>query len=546
MKTQNGLLKLFMIAVAALTMQFTLAQTGVLDPNDPIVVYNPGSPPATPPYGTLAKWVKTNRLSWNTSTFKCYFYNGVAFRLRFPKSYQHGVNDGKKYPVYLFFHGRGEKGTIYDNEYQLYHGGQSHMNAVVADKFDGFLLYPQNQTDGWGAGLTVMSEFIQNYLVPQCKADRFRIIVDGLSAGGAATWKFLVANYKVPAAVLPISNTDLAYLDAVQQFKFTPMWQFQGGLDKAPSPGYTQQLANGILNVGGNYKLTVYPTLGHGCWNQAWAETDYYPFLNRAYKSNPWVLFGRSEFCPGDNINVTIGVTPGFNAYEWRKDGNLISGATGNQVTVTSVGVYSCRMRDGATLWSDWSPIPMEIKYKTSANIPSITVAGLASKVIPSLDGSTGVTLQVPEGYATYSWQKEPSSTVLSTTNTVNAAAPGDYKVKAIEQFGCSSDFSAPFTVIDANGPNKPEAPINLSATTLSKTAIKLDWSDNPQPQYNETGFEIYEARSSDGPYSLVSITGADVLTYTRTDLNANTRYYYKLRAVNETAASAASNVANT
>ncbi|WP_207632856.1 fibronectin type III domain-containing protein, partial [Foetidibacter luteolus] len=545
MRTQQALLKLLVCLATAFVYVPSPAQTGVLDPNDPIVIYNPATPPAVPPYGTLAKWVKTTRVSWNTSTFKCYYYNGVAFRVKFPKTYQHSVNDGKKYPVYLFFTGRGAYAPIYDNELQL-SAALSRSNAIDAGIFDGFMICPQSTTPGWGAPIGVMNDFILNYLVPQCKADRFRIVVDGLSAGGSATWKFLTSFPKTAAAILPMCNSDLGYLANLQQFKFTPIWHFQGGIDKAPSLGYTLQLADSVLSVGGNYKLTVYPTLGHGIWNATWAEPDYYPFLNRAYKSNPWVLFGRSEFCPGDNINVTIGVTPGFNAYEWRKDGNLISGATGNQVTVTSVGVYSCRMRDGATLWSDWSPIPMEIKYKTSANIPSITVAGLASKVIPSLDGSTGVTLQVPEGYATYSWQKEPSSTVLSTTNTVNAAAPGDYKVKAIEQFGCSSDFSAPFTVIDANGPNKPEAPINLSATTLSKTAIKLDWSDNPQPQYNETGFEIYEARSSDGPYSLVSITGADVLTYTRTDLNANTRYYYKLRAVNETAASAASNVANT
>ena len=39
------------------------------------------------------------------------------FRLHFPKTYNPSANDGKKYPVLVFFHGLGESDTsIYDNE----------------------------------------------------------------------------------------------------------------------------------------------------------------------------------------------------------------------------------------------------------------------------------------------------------------------------------------------------------------------------------------------------------------------------------------------
>ncbi len=80
-------------------------------------------------------------MTWNADSYKCYFYKGYAFRLKYPKSYKQGVADGKTYPIFVFFHGKGEKGTIYDNEYQLYHGGQLHMNAVDNGQFDGYLLY---------------------------------------------------------------------------------------------------------------------------------------------------------------------------------------------------------------------------------------------------------------------------------------------------------------------------------------------------------------------------------------------------------------------
>lgn len=73
-----------------------------LNPADPIVVYNSASPPTAPAFGRIGKWVKTTRMGWNTSDFKCYIYKGLNFRLKFPKTYQHNVADGKKYPIFVF------------------------------------------------------------------------------------------------------------------------------------------------------------------------------------------------------------------------------------------------------------------------------------------------------------------------------------------------------------------------------------------------------------------------------------------------------------
>src|SRR2546423_1384850 len=97
----------------------------ILNPTDPVINYNPNSPPSQPVWGQIGKWVRTPRLNWNTDSFKAYIYKGEQFRLQFPKTYNPNVNDGKKYPMMVFFHGVGEAGDIYDNEYQLYHGGQN-------------------------------------------------------------------------------------------------------------------------------------------------------------------------------------------------------------------------------------------------------------------------------------------------------------------------------------------------------------------------------------------------------------------------------------
>lgn len=514
------------------------AQTGVLNPDDPVVTYSAANPPKTPAAGTLVKWVRTKRLSWNTDSYKCYYYNGMAFRLKFPKSYQHNVADGKTYPLFVFFHGKGEKGSIYDNEYQMYHGGELHKNAVDNGSFDGFLLYGQVQGDSWGTGnMANIYNIINKYLIPQVKVDRYRISVDGLSAGGSATWKFMITYPKMVAGCLPISASTTTFINTVNDYKYTPIWHFQGGLDNSPTPYTSKQLGNAILKAGGNYKYTEYPDRGHNCWYNAWGEADYFPFITRVNKVNPWALYGKTEFCGNDIIRDTLGVTAGFDGYEWRKDGATIPGATSNRLVVTATGTYDCRIKNG-TEWSYYSPVPVVIKIKSATNTPDIKVSGLFSTVIPAPDGKTSVPLEEPDGYKSYVWQKEGSTTVLSTTRFYTATSAGFYKAQVTEANGCSSNFSALFNVVNANGPNAPDAPFNLTATATGRTSIQLDWLQNSSPAYNETNFEIYQSANSSA-YKLIKITDADVSTYTVTGLSSGIVYSYIIRAINNTAASA-------
>jgi predicted esterase len=548
LKTAPKMKKLYIPLIVLLTISFSVGgyAQSVLDPSDPVITYNPNNPPAQPNYGQIGKWVRTVRVGWNSDSYKAYIYKGSAFRLKFPKTYNPTANDGKKYPMMVFFHGAGESGTIYDNEYQLYHGGNVFKDAVDNGTFDGYILCMQSTEFYWDTHQYQNIAEIIDYMITHNKLDPFQVSVNGLSAGGEATWGMLIEHPTYISAALPMSSSSTAYETSsiANDIKFTPLWLFQGGLDGSPAPYTSQQVRDYMLNAGANFSYKEYPTLGHGTWDSVWKEPDFWPYQLRAYASNPWTLHGRTEFCAGDAINVTIGVTPGFDEYQWEKNGVPMS-ATGNTINVQDTGTYSCRVRRGS-VWSDWSHTPAHIKIKAPTITPPINVSGMMSTAIPAADGKNYVNLEVPDnGYTSYTWKKVGSGTVIGTDRILKVMQPGDYIVAVTEQYGCSSVYSPSFHVIDATGANAPDAAKGLTAITLSKTEIELDWANNPRPNYNETAFEIYRSQTSGSSYVLIGKVHADSLTYIDNGLTPNVKYYYVVRAINNNGAAPLSNETN-
>jgi len=545
-------MKSLILTLAMLVVFGGFSHSQVLDPNDPVITYDPQTPPATPPYGTLVKWVRTKRVNWNTDDFKCYFYKGMPFRLRFPKNYDASGNT--KYPLVLMLPGRGEKGEIYDNENNLKHAARDHNNAINDGAYDGFLLFPQSTNGYWGDGyLAIINELILNYL-PNVNVDLDRILIHGLSSGGAGVWNFISQYPRTIAAALPMSASSTLFYNGINNYKHITIWLSQGGKDTSPTPFTSKNLVDEIVERGGNIRYTLYHNLGHGVWNTHYGENDFWPFINRAHKTVPVILKGeltlvstsssrdvyefltQEELCPGENVQVRLGLTGGFEAYQWRKDGVIISGATSNEYVATEYGVYDARFKRNG-VWSQWSERAIEVKEKSGTITPDIQVSGLASKIIPSPDGKTSVPLELPEGYVEYGWKLKNTSTILSTERVFSASLPGEYVATVTEQFGCSSSFSSPFKVVDANDVNPPPALSSAAGFALSKTSIKLQWAEVPNAPYPATAFEVYRSTESGTSYELISIVDAGNNEYIDNNLLANTFFYYIIRPVNQNAA---------
>jgi len=371
MRTQFRNLAIGLFAIVGMTLQEAKSQS-ILDPNDPVINYNPSSPPTEPAAGQIGKWVRTPRnFGWNTDVYKSYIINGYSFRLKFPKTYDPTANDGKKYPMLIFFHGYGEIGPNTDNEYHLLHGAQGFAGVVESGTFDGYVLFMQSDAFFHNGHYQSLIAII-NYMVQNNKLDPFDIVVHGLSSGGEGTWMMTINYPTYVAASLPMSWAQEQYAQSsvVNTVKSIPIWVFYGGQDINPSPATVEKVRDSMLAAGANFRATLYPDAGHVTWWDAWYEPDLWPFINRAYGSNPWPLYGKTDFFPNETINVNLSLAPGFNAYEWRRNGVLIPGANTNILNVTDTGLYEARVqRDG--IWSEWSRIPVQITYKQFTTIPA-------------------------------------------------------------------------------------------------------------------------------------------------------------------------------
>lgn len=351
----------------------------VFSPTDSVYTYNAAAPagspsnPNIPPANTMAKWIRTTtRIGWYTNNFKAYIWNGLQFRLRFPVNY----NPALKYPVMVFLHGGGEAKGIYDNEDQLFWGAQSFEERMTYGYWNGFLLFPQIANTYWETTDLVKINSVIDTLAKYNGGDADRMVTLGLSAGGYGAVKYASDFPQRVAATAPASPSFVRnFLFNANDYKHVPIWITHGGTDPNPISYDANYFCDSLKALGGNVYQQFLGTQNHFTWYYQWNHLDInnqyilnYFWMN-AHKAQPLLFFGRNEFCPGAPINAKMGITAGFNAYEWQRDAGAgftnIAGATSNEYTATQTGTYRVRFRRTATgAWSDWSPRPITVSVR--------------------------------------------------------------------------------------------------------------------------------------------------------------------------------------
>ncbi|MBQ3708600.1 MAG: phospholipase [Clostridia bacterium] len=212
----------------------------------------------------------------------------LPYRIYVPKNY----DCGERYPLLVFLHGAGERGT--ENERQLIHM-QYLFNDPDSPVYDSIVLAPQCPEDSqwvlvpWENGNYSIEETPESpglealcLLIDECRdfynVDDDRIYVTGLSMGGFGTWDLLSRHGARFAAGIPIcGGGDPSYANLLKRI---PIRTFHGSEDGAVPVAGTRAMFAAIRQAGGTLiDYTEFDGEGHGIWDKVYEDREVVDWL---------------------------------------------------------------------------------------------------------------------------------------------------------------------------------------------------------------------------------------------------------------------------
>jgi len=229
--------------------------------------------------GAGVKWVAADEREdlFAKQTFGDSTGTAISYRLLSPAKIEPGV----KYPVVLFLHGAGERGS--DNAVQLIHVVKELASDEMRERYPAFVVVPQCPKDSrwvevpWDADRHDMPERpsgplgsvidLMEDLTTSLPIDPNRVYYSGLSMGGYGTWDLLHRQPEKCAGALVIcGGGDVA---GAERMKEVPVWVFHGAADTVVKPERSRDMVQAIQAAGGHPIYTEFPGVGHDSWNPA-------------------------------------------------------------------------------------------------------------------------------------------------------------------------------------------------------------------------------------------------------------------------------------
>jgi predicted esterase len=509
----------------------------------------------------------------------------LNYRLLPPKDYNASYANG--YPLVLILHGSGERGNCWDNncyhatrdydplinspaaptavdskllnnDHNLSLGGIVHLKArndangkfpddpTLGERdFPGFVLYPQD-LNGWeGSGAEDAIRIIR-LLQKKYNIDPDRIYIEGISNGGHGAYEALKrAPWMFAAAVLmsAVDDGNIIAQKMTADIAHIPLRIFQGALDDHPYPKRTEDYVRQFRDEGAEVLYKKYDNLGHGTWNTAFAEPDFFSWMLKRNKAALHVFGASPLLC--NSSGLPLQMAKGFKAYQWEYNGQIISNANAYTYLATTVGTYRARFsrvtNPTEAQWNQWSdPITLTQETMSKAEIKQI-----GTVILNDLNGYKDATLQSSQKFPHYYWYKNGSlltfpgdeNDTLQVADLKPTFGSGAYTLVTASFGNCKSEPSDPkYVFFNNEAPMNINPPANFSGQVVSPAEIKLSWSDASD---NELGFEIWRRSKTNGSefskWEMAVLTGSNVTSFNDSRLFPSSLYQYKIRAVSST-----------
>lgn len=175
----------------------------------------------------------------------------------------------KKWPVVLFLHGSGERGTDGLKQSQV---GLGSAVRMYPERFPALVVMPQCAPgERWSGDMANLALKAVDQTMAEYSIDPSRQYLTGLSMGGYGSWLIAAQHPTRFAAVVPVCGGGNAEDGA--KLKELPIWVFHGDADNAVPVARSRQMVEAIKSAGGTrIQYTEYPGVGHNSWDQAYSD----------------------------------------------------------------------------------------------------------------------------------------------------------------------------------------------------------------------------------------------------------------------------------
>lgn len=194
----------------------------------------------------------------------------------------YGKEPAKKWPLMLFLHGSGERGT----DINLVKKNGPPKIVEQKPDFPFIVVSPQCPSDTWWK-LDVLSALLDN-VTSTCAADPNRVYLTGLSMGGFGTWALAAKEPQRFAAIVPMcGGGDPA---TAARLRRQHIWVFHGEMDQSVPVQKSQEMVDALKALHADVKFTRYSDTGHDCWTRSYANPELYTWMlshKRGDKSPP-------------------------------------------------------------------------------------------------------------------------------------------------------------------------------------------------------------------------------------------------------------------
>lgn len=226
----------------------------------------------------------------------------LPYRILFPEGY----DKSKKYPLVLFLHGGGERGT--DNEKQLTHGVKLFLEAENRKKYPCIVVAPQCMMDSfWPSvkydrtqrplqldfnyeneitrALQATTELTKD-IIKKESVDTKAVYITGLSMGGMGTIEMVYRNPGLFAAAAPICGGGDTKGYGKKQAN-TRFWLFHGDMDAVIEVKHSRAMYERLKELKADVHYTEYPGVNHNSWDNAYAEPGFLAWMfDKKFKLN--------------------------------------------------------------------------------------------------------------------------------------------------------------------------------------------------------------------------------------------------------------------